>query len=108
MAEGTDFVAHESGGLRPGQPYAIPTFAVISKTSKFWLDRRFVPDHPFWSEPADFTLQPGTYVTDRPFLNRVHRQQLPSGTYNLAVVVILGDTEHERAFSSDWKQIRVP
>ena len=107
MGEGTDFVAHELGALRPGQPYSVPAFTVIKTTSKFWLDRRFVPDHPFWTEPADFTLRPGTYVTDEPFLDRVHRQALPLGIYKLAVVVILGDAEHARTFASDWKEVRV-
>jgi hypothetical protein len=107
MGEGTDSLAHELGALRPGQPYAVPACTLIASTSKFWLDRRFVPDHPFWSEPADFTLRPGTYLTDHPFLDRVHRQPLPSGIYRLAVVVILGDAEHERTFTSDWKEIRV-
>jgi hypothetical protein len=71
IAEGTDLIAHELSNLSPGQPYAVPGFTVITSTSKFWLDRRFIPDHPFWSEPQDFTLHPGTYVTDRPFLDRV-------------------------------------
>jgi len=106
MAEGTDFITHESTRLRPGQPYVVPVFTVLSRPSKFWLDRRFVPDHPFYSEPPD--LFPGTYVTDGPFLDRVHRQPLPPGTYNIAVVVLLGDSEYERVFSSSWKELRVP
>src|SRR5262245_30932306 len=109
MAEGTAFILHEWDRLRPGQPYAVPAFTMVSQEpSKFWLDLRFVPDFPMGEEPADFTLAPGTYVTDAPFLNRVHRQPLPPGTYKISVVVILGTGEHERVFSSSPKELRVP
>ncbi len=107
MGEGTEALGHELVGMRPGQPYAVPVFTVINRTSKFWLDRRFVPDHPFWSEPAGFTLNPGTYLTDKPFLDLVHRQPLPPGKYRLAVALILGDTEHQRTFIGEWKEVRV-
>jgi hypothetical protein len=35
MADGTDRIAHEMSGLRPGQPYLIPVFTVVRRTSKF-------------------------------------------------------------------------
>ena len=105
---GTDNLAHEFSALRPGQPYAVPAFTEISTTSKFWLDRRFVPDHPFWTEPAIATLRQGTYLTDQPFLDQVHRQPLPPGTYRLRMVAILGDVAHQRTFTSDWKELRSP
>jgi hypothetical protein len=107
IGEGTEYLAHEFSTLRPGQPYTVPAFTTISTTSKFWLDRRFVPDHPFWTEPAIATLRPGTYLTDKPFLDQVHRQPLPPGTYRLRVVAILGDVAHEKTFTSDWKEIQV-
>jgi hypothetical protein len=103
----TDYVDHEFSAMRPGQPCVVPAFTVIQKTSKFWLDRRFVPEHPFWTEPAIATLRPGTYVTDQPLPNQVHREPLPPGSYRLCVALILGDTEHQKTFSSDWKEIQV-
>ena len=47
MDEGTSYIAHEFTAMRPGQPYTVPVFAVITTTSKFWLDSRFIPDHPW-------------------------------------------------------------
>jgi hypothetical protein len=66
-----------------------------------------VPEHPFWTEPPIATLRAGTYLTDQPFLDRVHRQPLLPGIYRLRVVAILGDVDHQRTFTSDWKEIQV-
>jgi hypothetical protein len=71
------------------------------------LDSRFVPDHPFYKEPPIATLQPGTYVTDESFLNWQYRTSLPRGAYRLQAVVILGDTEHEETFRSEWNDVLV-
>lgn len=106
MGEGTDYLDHEYSAMRPGQPYSVPVFTVIRTASKFWLDKRFVPDHPFWTEPAVATLRPGTYVTDQPFLDQQYRAPLSPGAYKLAVVLILGDAEHQRTFTTDWKEIQ--
>ena len=108
MGIGTDDIQHEFASMRPGQPFSVPVFTVIRTTSKFWLDRRFVPDHPFWQEPPSATLRPGVYITDESFLAQEHRLQLTPGTYRIAVVLILGDVEHQRTFASEWKQIEVP
>jgi hypothetical protein len=107
MGDGTDFIAHELAELRPGQPYNIPVFMEVRETTKFWLDRRFVPDHPFWKEPVIATLSPGVYVADEPFLNQLHRPRLSPGRYRIRVAVILGDTEHQQNFYSDWMDVSV-
>ena len=80
MGEGTDYLAHEYSAMRPGQPYSVTAFTVIRAASKFWLDKRFVPDRPFWTEPAIAMLRRGTYVTDQPFLDQQHRAPRSPGS----------------------------
>ena len=107
MAEGVYWVAHEFPALRPGQTYTMPVFDVVKRTTKFWLDQRLVPDHPFYEPSQLATLQPGTYVTDEPFLNMVHRPTLAPGHYRILAGVILGDAAHAETFRSEWKEVTV-
>lgn len=100
IGEATESLAHEVKALRPEQQYVIPVFTRLAAASKFWLDRRFVPDHPLSPTPAMPIVPVGTYVTDEAFLFQHHRAALPAGKFTLKVVLVLGDVEHSETFES--------
>ena len=65
MGEGTDYLDHEFSAMRPSQPFSVPVFTVTWTTSKFWLDKRFVPDHPVLDRTSDCDAA-AWHLCDRP------------------------------------------
>lgn len=88
--------------IRHGEPCRIPVFVRIAEPTVFWLDRELRPNG------HDGMLGPGTYVTDRPFIDNQSRTRLPAGRYRIRVRLILGDSEHAQSFYSGWKPLIVP
>ena len=94
---------HEWRDLRPGEPCRIPVYTQIAAPTMFWLDSQLRSDP---AEPPD-VVATGTYITDRPFLERHSRVPLAPATYRLRVRLVLGDSNHPQPFVSEWKKVIV-
>ena len=100
----------EVEGLRPGAQYNVPVFMKLDRPVESWIDRQRRPIalSRYRRPERPVYLKAGCYVTDVPFLNRLHRQPLSSGEYRLRVVLILGDVKHQVEYYTPWRQFSVP
>ena len=92
-------IKHEHSALRQGEPCLIPVFTEIRQPSEFWLDRQLQGANP----PSP--LQPGTYITDEPFLTGLHRSPLSRGIYRVRAKLLLGDSDHVEEICGEWMQL---
>lgn len=88
--------------IRHGEPCRIPVFVRAAQPTAFWLDRHLR------LHQNEASLAPGTYITDRPFIDHQSRTRLSGGRYRIRVRLILGDSAHTQSFYSEWKPVVVP
>jgi len=79
-------------------------FMRLTNDCHLWIDEqrygRLLGYQPRW-------LAAGSYITDGAFMDNVHRQPSPRGTYRMRVVLIIGDVAHAVDYPSDWRQFDV-
>lgn len=100
---GHGWFAHEVGDIRPGEQYAVWVFLRLRNGTELWIDRK--KQHILGYRPR--YLDAGCYVTDRPFMDEVHRQRLPAGRYRIKAVLITGDVAHQKEWPTDAKSFDV-
>lgn len=100
---GPDWYAHEVRELRPGDQFHVPVFLHLSEGMRLWFDER--QGESTGMPPR--VLGRGCYLTDELFLDGVIRDRLPTGAIELHVVLITGDTAHQKEHSTSWRTFSV-
>lgn len=96
---------HERRELRPGDEYIVPVFTRMTQQTVLWVDRKQKEHSPAYQLTP---VAPGAYITDRAFMEGLHRQPLRAGTYRVRVVVIVGNVPDHKEYRTVWKQVDVP
>jgi hypothetical protein len=70
----------------------------LEQSQKLWVDQ-VKNRYP--------TVARGSYLTDSPFLNELHRAPLGPGVWAVRVVLVFGEVPRAREFQSAWRKFTV-